>query len=124
MIDPNEIRRKNMALAKLAGEKFSFEPKGLRHAMQKVGRRLPPKAHRLTRLLLEAEQKAGHPKIRMQIKAAPIEKAYSELYAALEAVDPSDMRKGLILSTLGMLSFHVLAVFTLLLVVLIWRGFL
>lgn len=124
MIDPVEIQRKNASLAKLAGKKFSFEPKGLRQAMRKVGRRLPSRMHAHARQLLDAEQKAGHPKIRMQLKAEPIEKAYEELHAALEAVDPGDMRKGLILSTLGMVSFHVIAAFTLLIVVLVWRGFL
>lgn len=92
--------------------------------MRKVGRRLPSRMHAHAHQLLDAEQKAGHPKIRMQLKAEPIEKAYEELHAALEAVDPGDMRKGLILSTLGMVSFHVIAVFTLLIVVLVWRGFL
>ena len=124
MIDPVDIQRKNAALAKIAGKKFSFEPKGLAHAMRKVGRRLPAKMHTHARALLDAEQKAGHPKIRVQLKAEPVEKAYEELRGALEALDPADMRKGLILSTLGMLSFHVIAVFTLLIVVLVWRGFL
>ncbi len=124
MIDPADIQRKNATLAKLAGKKFSFEAKGLRHAMRKVGRRLPSKMHAHARALVDAEKKAGHPKIRMQIKAEPVEKAYEELRAALEALDPADMRKGLILSTLGMVSFHVIAVFTLLIVVLVWRGFL
>lgn len=124
MFGPIDIQRRNAALAKLAGKKFSFEPKGLRHAMRKVGRRLPAKMHAHANTLLDAEQKAAHPKIRMQIRAEPVEKAYEELRAALEALNPADMRKGLILSTLGMVSFHVIAVFTLLIVVLVWRGFL
>ncbi|MCW9042630.1 MAG: hypothetical protein OQK05_04735 [Pseudopelagicola sp.] len=124
MIDPADIQHKNAALAALAAKTFSFEAKGLRHAMRKVGRRLPVKMHAHAKTLLDAESKAGHPKIRMQIKAETVEKAYTELRSALEALDPGDMRKGVILSTLGMVSFHLIAVFTVLIVVLVWRGFL
>lgn len=124
MIDPNQIRRKNTALAKLAGEKFSFEPSDLRQAMRRVGRRLPKKAHRMAQVLIDAENRAGHPKIRLQINTVSLESAYEELRGALESVDPADRRKGLVLSTLAMVSVNVIAVFTLLIVVLVWRGYL
>lgn len=124
MIDPAKLRRDNRDLCRLAGRKFSFEVETLERAMKKIGRRLPREAHRQARLLAEAERLAGHPKLSLMLDADEIVGAQAALRAALERIDPKERRKGMVLSTLGMAAFHLIAVFALLVAVLLWRGFL
>lgn len=122
MIDPTALSKQNRDLTRLAGEKFRFETDSLSRAMKKAGRRLPRRVHKQAALLVEAEQRAGHPKLAMMLDANEIDRANETVKQALNAIDPADKRKGLILSTLGMVSFHLIAVFTIFIVVLVWRG--
>lgn len=124
MIDPTQLSKRNRALTRLACDTFRFETDSLARAMQKAGRRLPPKVHKQAAILIEAEQRAGHPKLAMMLDADQINRAAKAVETALKAIDPDDQRKGLILSTLGMMSFNLIVVFTALIVILLWRGFL
>ena len=124
MIDLKHIQKTNAGLARLAGQKFSFEADGLQKAMRKVGRRVPKALHRQAAVLIEAEQLAGHPKIRLGLDAEKVAAAEAGLRAGLEAVDPADRRKGFVLGLLGGLAFNLIAAFVLLVVFLKWRGFL
>ena len=49
--------------------------------------------------------------------------AAERVIAHLRAIDVADRRKGLILSILGSMAFSVLVVLALLVIVLVWRGF-
>lgn len=124
MTDPAEIRKRNHELRILAEKKFSVEVDSLEAALKKAGRRLPRKVRKKAVTLVEADKLAGHPKLAMMLDAQRIEEAQIELREALEAIDPADRRKGLVLSTLGMVSFNLLVVFVVFVAVLIWRGFL
>ncbi|MDP2580773.1 hypothetical protein Q8W37_12600 [Shimia thalassica] len=123
MIEPNDIRKRNAALCLLAQEKFSVKPKSLSSAMRKIGRRLPKRAHESAKILAEAEAQAGHPKLAMMMDQKKIDKAERELKLALEAIDPADRRKGMVLSILGSVAFSLIVVFAALMIVLRWRGF-
>lgn len=124
MIDPGQIQKQNRALTRLAGQKFAFEVETLERAMKKTGRRLPRKAHAQAKILIEAERLAGHPKLSLMLDGDKIAGAQQALRAALDQIDPAERRKGMVLSTLGMAAFHLIAVFALLMAVLLWRGFL
>ena len=124
MIDPNALMKQNSDLTRLAGEKFRFETESLARAMKKAGRRLPRHVHKQAAILIEAEQRAGHPKLAMTLDAKEIQRATETVKSALNAIDPADQRKGLILSTLGMVVFNLIAVAAGLVLILRWRGFL
>ncbi|WP_299351484.1 hypothetical protein [uncultured Shimia sp.] len=124
MIDPNELHRRIDDLTQLAGEKFGFKAKSLARAMKKIGRRLPPRAHKQAAILIEAEDRAGHPKLSRMLDAQAIDRAFGTLEAALKQIDPADRRKGMVLSTLGMVSFNLIVVFVIVMAVLLWRGLL
>lgn len=59
----------------------------------------------------------------MMLDVQEIERASLAVETALKAIDPIDRRKGLILSTAASIAFSLIVVFTLLVVVLRWRGF-
>lgn len=123
MIDPNKIQAQNQELCQLAGEKFSFKAKTLQKAMHKIGRRLPKRVHQQADVLIKAETLSGHPKLSRMLDADAARKAHEALRAALDEIDPKDRRKGAILGVLGTLSFNLFTVVGLIVVVLLWRGF-
>jgi hypothetical protein len=59
----------------------------------------------------------------MMMDQKKIDKAERELKLALEAIDPADRRKGMVLSILGSVAFSLIVVFAALMIVLRWRGF-
>ena len=100
---------------------------GLRHGtlarrVAKAGRRLPTGIRNDISAVAEAEAMAQHPKIGRRMDPKVTEPAFERATRFLEAIDVKDRRKGVILSILGSVAFNILAVITLLIIVLRWRG--
>lgn len=85
---------------------------------------LPRNVRKAAKHLAEAEPLAGHPKLRLTLDQVGLSRSASVVRDHLEAIDLADRRKGAVLSMLGAISFNLLAVFALLIVVLVWRGYL
>ncbi|MGH1464939.1 MAG: hypothetical protein ACRBBQ_06230 [Cognatishimia sp.] len=69
-------------------------------------------------------QKIAHPKLIMQVNQVETLTAVEALLTTLQDYDPRDRRLGLVLSTLASVAINLLLVFGILVVVLIWRGYL
>lgn len=108
----------------LMAEKLGMKGRSLPQAVRKYNHRLPRGLRRDAVRLAEASHLAGHPKLALTLDNAALEAAADRLLTHLKAIDLKDRRKGAILGLLGALSFNLIVVFVLLLVVLIWRGFL
>ncbi|MCF2872497.1 hypothetical protein L0664_15585 [Octadecabacter sp. G9-8] len=96
----------------------------LEKALSRSGRLLPKWAQREGRYLAQAGQFMGHPKLRLMIDEAKVEKAHKNLVEHLSAIDPSDRRKTRVLGTLGVVSFNLIIVAVVLVSFLMWRGYL
>ena len=90
--------------------------------LRKATRHMPRRVKGRVRMLLDAMDMAGHPKLRLMLDMPALDAAASEVADWLQSVDPAERRKDLILSILASLSFNLIAVFTLVVVVLRWRG--
>ncbi|EBA18063.1 hypothetical protein RSK20926_20032 [Roseobacter sp. SK209-2-6] len=95
----------------------------LTEALKKARRRLPRRIYRQGMRLATALPLLEHPKLRFTLDQAGLVSAAKEVKAHLKEIDLADRRKGRILSVLGSMAFSILAVATLLIVVLRWRGF-
>lgn len=124
MIDAADIERKTARLLRLAREQYGVKADTLDKAMHKIGRRVPKHVHDQARVISEAQRLGGHPKLMLQVDADKVEAAFDEIQRAFKAEDRADRRKGTILSTLGSLSFNLIAVAVLLILFLKWQGFL
>ncbi|MGR3622444.1 hypothetical protein [Pseudophaeobacter sp.] len=92
-------------------------------ALGKARRHLPRRIYKQGQRLVQALPLLEHPKLRMTLDEAALKGAVRELKSHLKAIDTADRRKGRILEVLGGVVFSLLVVFTLLIVVLRWRGF-
>lgn len=124
MIDQKHFNDDIRRLLKLVDSKFGIQTDQLSFAMRKIGRRLPSNVHKNAAQLVKAQKQLQHPKIALQLDEKPLIKPYSIVLSALEAYDPSDKRKGAILGALGSVAFNLILAFLLLVLVLLWRGYL
>lgn len=123
MLDPNDLNRKATRLRHLARTKFGVGGDTLEVAMRRVGRRVPKRIQSQAKIVIKAQKALGHPKLWMQVDAGRVEQAFRIVEAHLQSVDPDDRRKGFLLSMLGSLVFNLMLLAALLVLLLIWRGF-
>lgn len=108
----------------LIEKQLRIKGKTLERAIGRAGRLLPKWAQRDGRYLAQATELMAHPKLRLMVDEHKVEKAHRNLITHLETLDPSERRKGFILSVLGSVSFSLIAVLGALVCCLMWRGFL
>ncbi len=124
MIAHNELNSDLKKIQRLIHRKFGIDSDDLPKAMRKIGRRLPKSAHRNAKIVHTSMQKIAHPKLIMQVNQVETLTAVEALLTTLQDYDPRDRRLGLVLSTLASVAINLLLVFGILVVVLIWRGYL
>lgn len=124
MIETKALQADIETLLRLIEKQFGFRAKDLRKAMRRIGRRLPKKAHRQAAVLIEASQKAQHPKLAVQLNSQVIEAAYRDLMLAVKTYDRAKIRKTAVLDQLTGLALNMFAVLVILCLILYWRGFL
>lgn len=110
------------SLRTLLGNRLGLRRGSLARRVAKAGRRLPTGIRNDISAVAEAEAMARHPKLGRRMDPKVTSGAYERAATFLRAIDVKDRRKGMILSILGSVAFNILAVITLLIIVLRWRG--
>lgn len=108
--------------AKLA-EKLGVRGDGLSVKTRRAGRLVPRRVRKDLEQIIEAQQQAGNPKLAVQLDIEALMAAEGRVMAWAKTVDPARRKTDLILSIAGGVALSVLAVFALVVVVLVWRGF-
>jgi hypothetical protein len=111
-------------LDRLMAEKTGQKDGPFEIRLAKSLRRAPGAVTKAAEGFTQARQQAGHPKLMRMIDSDQLQAQFATLTEYLSAIDVADRRKGLILSTLGSISFNLLVVFIVLMVWLVWRGYL
>lgn len=124
MTDQDTIRSDIDQSLALLRAKLGIRAKTADQTLTKARRLLPGGPYAALKSLADAEPFLDHPKLRLTLDAEALKRAARDVQAHLEAIDAADRRKGWWLGMLGGLSFNLIAMFVLLLVVLVWRGFL
>lgn len=109
-------------LRTLMARKLGLKRGSLARRVAKAGRRLPSGVRNDIAAVAEAEKIALNPKLAMRLNPGATKGAFDRAAVHLRAIDVADRRKGLALSILGSIAFNILAVITILIVVLRWRG--
>ncbi len=124
MIDASDITRKVERLETLLGQKFGASRGTLEVRVRKAGRLLPRWVRRAVLQVAEAQAALeGPPKLAVRIDQPGVERAFRNAERWLQEVDAADRRRGAILGMLGAMVFNLLVLAVLLLILLMWRGF-
>lgn len=116
--------RQAQEIADLIGSRLGVRGRGLEEKVRRAGRLLPKRIRRDAAILVDAERVASHPRLARQIDAEVLHKAHRDCKRFLEQIDGSEQVVRMVLGLLTANAFNVLALFTLIVAVLVWRGFL
>ncbi|MHA6265028.1 hypothetical protein ACXYMO_17650 [Arenibacterium sp. CAU 1754] len=111
-------------LADLLRDKMGVRAKSFPAAFQKARRRLPRKVQKQGDTLIAGLSEMSHPKLRQTVDTARLDAADADIREFLQSIDVADRRKGWWLGVLGGVAFNILAVLAIVLVFLVWRGYL
>lgn len=107
----------------LMREKLGIRGTTASETLSRCKRMMPRHVYGAVKSLADAESYLEHPRLRQTLDTTSLSRAASDVTTHLKAVDTADRRKGWWLGMLGGLAFNMIAFGTLLVVVLIWRGF-
>jgi len=117
------LEQRSERLAALLAEKRGIGGEGLERKLKRAGRSLPRWVRRETRALVEARALEQHPKLVRRVDYPRIERGIGRVEAWLAQQDPWERRKAWMIGFAAANAFNVLVVFTLVVSVLVWRGY-
>lgn len=108
---------------KLIEARLGLTGADLADQLRRAGRMLPKPMRADGAILVEAHRNLTHPHLSRQVDQDAAQAAAGRLIAHLKTVDPSQRRRTKILGTLSVIGFNLIVLFVILVVVLVWRGF-
>ncbi len=103
-------------------ERLGVGGKDLNAKLRRAGRLLPRHVRKDAHLIADALPLVENPKLMRQVDLPRLEAAERRIMAHLKTIDRADRRWGAFLGIMGGVSFSLIALFTLLVVMLVWRG--
>jgi len=119
-----QVEKYTDEVKRLIEQRLRIKSATLDKALSRVGRLLPTWAQREGRYLTQAAQLMAHPKLRLMVDEAKVEKAHKTQVEHLKTIDPVQRRKTRVLGTLGVVSFNLIVVVVASVSFMIWRGYL
>ncbi len=111
-------------VADLMEARLRIRGDGLAAKLRKGGRFLPRKVRREAEYLLSAQQQAGMPKLRNRIDQQRVASAYDACIRHLKPLGADRRRKAIVADMVFSFGTAILATIILVIVLLVWRGFL
>ncbi len=110
-------------VAVLMKERLSIRGRDLAAKLRHTGRMMPKRLKREAAYLAEAVKLSKNPRLLKMIDMERVEAAHRDCLEFLQNVDAVDRRKGVVLGILASLAMTFLVVSTLVIIVLVWRGY-
>ncbi|MFD2740144.1 hypothetical protein ACFSUD_11220 [Sulfitobacter aestuarii] len=123
MMESRDMQAKAEALQRLLQERLGIKARNLRQGFRQARRHLPRPVRRQARMLGEAEQLVGHPRIARQLDPAVMENAFASVRSHLRGIDAGDLRKARILAVAGSIAWKLLLLAGVFVTFLWWRGY-
>lgn len=124
MIEQDSFHRMTTELEHLLAQKHGLTSGLFETRLRKALRRAPRKVRAAEERFVQVSVQMGNPKLMRLMDPAVLEADFQLLRAHFRAIDVADRRKGLVLGVLGSVGFSLLAVAALLIIFLVWKGYL
>ncbi len=123
-MENDSLAEKTEELRRMMREHLGVKGRDFAAALRRAGRLVPRRLQREARALIEAEEMARNPRLMKRIDQRRTDLAYHEIRRFLESRNPAERRIDLALSIAGGMALSVLAAAGLVILVLVWRGYL
>ena len=94
----------------------------LERQLHRAVRRLPRRQRRAAATILGAQDWMAHPKLARVLDLSDVNKAFTNLDAHLDSIDPAEERKTALLRLLGGIVMRLMGLAVLIYAILRWRG--
>lgn len=89
---------------------FGVRARTLDKALRKTGRRMPKRLHAQARLIVDAQDLGGNPKLMRRIDGVAIARAEEDVVGWLDTVDRADRRRGFWIWAGAMVGFNLIVI--------------
>ena len=110
-------------LANLIEERLGIRGQGLEAKLRRAGRLIPKRIRADAGLLVDAARNEANPKLARLLDQASIQAAARNVETWLAGIDPAERRVNRIIGFLSSNALNLMATGTLVIVVLVWRGY-
>lgn len=122
MIDPNDFQSRVVQLQGALAQKMRARGRTLDAQLRRARRRLPRHQRRAAATILGAQDWMAHPKLARVVDFAHVNKAFAELNAYLDRIDPKEQRKTALLRVAGGIVLRLAGLGALIYALIRWRG--
>ena len=122
MIDPNAFQSRVAKLQTALSDKMRVRGATFEQQLRRAERRLPRRQRRAAATILGAQDWMAHPKLARVLDLSRVNKAFSELAAHLDSIDPAEERKTALLRLVGVIVLRLLGLAVLIYAILRWQG--
>lgn len=121
-MDADKLDQRIKRLNDKLKEKLGLRGKTLEKRLKRAGRSLPKHLRREGAFIVQAQQQVANPKMARLIDQAALDRSFAMFRHYLKDIDPIERRKDKIINFLGVIMFNLVAIATLYLIFLFWKG--
>lgn len=118
----HQIQQYIAEIQALMEAKLWVKGRDLKAQTRKAGRRLPRKVRRDLRYLIDTAPLADNPKLGRMINHSKVDKAYANIIAYLEGLNPREAMWTMLLNITASIALGLIVIFVVVLYVLVQRG--
>lgn len=122
MIDTEEFRGRVTGLQQALADRMRLRSATLERQVRRAGRRLPRRQRRAAAIILGAQDWMSHPKLARVLDRAQVDRAFADLHAYLETLNPQEARKTAVLRLIGGIGLNLMLLSGLIYALVRWQG--
>lgn len=122
MIDTEEFQGKITGLQQALADRMRLRSTTLERQIRRAGRRLPRRQRRAAAIILGAQDWMAHAKLARVLDTAQVDRAFTDLHAYLDTLNPQEARKTALLRLIGGLVLNLMLLAGLIYAVIRWQS--
>ncbi|VVT27396.1 conserved hypothetical protein [Roseovarius sp. EC-HK134] len=122
MIDTEEFNTKTTRLQQAITDRMRLRGPTLERQLRRAGRRLPRRQRRAGAIVLGAQDWMAHAKLARVLDMGQVDRAFSDLHAYLDTLDPQEARKTAVLRLVGGIVLNLMLLAGLIYALIRWQS--
>lgn len=122
MIDTEEFQGRITGLQQALADLMRLRGATLERQVRRAGRRLPRRQRRAAAIIVGAQDWMGHAKLARLLDTAQVNRAFADLHAYLDTLNPQEARKTALLRLIGGIVLNLMLLSGLIYALIRWQG--
>ena len=122
MIDTEEFQGRIAGLQQALTDRMHLRGATLERQLRRAGRRLPRRQRRAAAIILGAQDWMAHAKLARVLDTSQVNRAFADLHAYLDTLNPQEARKTALLRLTGGIVLNLMMLAGLIYALIRWQG--